>query len=183
MISHKLTEFKEIANHTNKSNAFETDHLQGIYFANMLSNQRSIITGICVTVMLGILFTNLIVIICLFKTNQTGNPSLCIILLLSFSDVLVALIALSAFIFGTIIKTDSRVLRSASPFLNTLFPHVSLYLIGLISVDRFIRTEYYTKHQEILKPFRVFVIHILIWGLAVLNAIFAVLELLYVITI
>ena len=129
--------------------------------------------------MLGILFTNLIVIICLFKTNQTGSPSLRTILLLSFSDVLVALIALPTFTFGTIIKTDSRMLQIASPFSNTLFPYVSAYLIGLIGVERFIRIEYYTKHQEILTPFHVFVTHILIWALAVSNATFPELQLLY----
>ena len=103
--------------------------------------------------MLGILFTNLIVIICLFKINQTGSPSLRTILLLSFSDVLVALIALPTFTFTF---TDSRMLQTASPFSNTLFPYVSAYLIGFIGVERFIRIEYYTKHQEILTPFRVF---------------------------
>ena len=60
----------------------------------------------------------------------------------------------------------------------TRYFHVSAYLIELIGVDRFIKIEYYTKHKEILTPFRVFVTHILIWGLAVSNAILIVLGLL-----
>ena len=145
----------------------------------MSSDQRAILTGICVTVMLGILFTNVILKICLFKINQTGNPSLRTILLLSFTNVLLALIAFPTFIFGRIIKIDSCVLQIASPFFNSLLPYPSVYLIELIGVDRFITTECYTKHRETLTPFHVFVIHILIWGIALLNAIFAVLELLY----
>ena len=35
MISHKLTEYEEIPNYTNKSNTYQTDHLQGIYSANI----------------------------------------------------------------------------------------------------------------------------------------------------
>ena len=61
--------------------------------------------------MLGILFTNVTVIICLFKTNQTRNLSFRTILHLSFSDVLVALVALPTFIFGTVNKTNSRLHR------------------------------------------------------------------------
>ena len=89
----------------------------------MSSDQKAILAGICVTVMLGVLFTNLIVTN-LFKTNQTGNPSLRTILMLSFSNVLLVLIALLTFIFGTITKTDSQVLQIASPFFNPLMHNI-----------------------------------------------------------
>ena len=49
----------------------------------MSSDQKAILAGICVTVMLGVLFTNLIVTN-LFKTNQAGNPSLRTIFMSSF---------------------------------------------------------------------------------------------------
>ena len=178
----KLTKYVEALNYTkisNISNAFQTDNLQDITFADMSCHHRATLTGICVIVMLGILFTNATVIICLFKTNQTSNLSFRTILHLSFSDVLVALVALPTFIFGTVSKTNSRLLVIASPFFSSLFTHVSGYLIGLIGVDRFIRIEYYTKHREILTPVRVFVTQILIWGLALLNATLIVLCLLY----
>ena len=80
----------------------------------MSSDQKAILAGICVTVMLGVLFTNLIVTN-LFKTNQTGTPYNIDV---EFSDVLLALIALPTLIFGTITKTDSHVLQIASPFLT-----------------------------------------------------------------
>ena len=92
--------------------------------------------------MLGILFTNVAVMICLFKVNQTSNLSLHSILHISFSDILVALVALPTFTFGTVIKTNSRVLEIASPFFNSLFTHISVYIIGLIGADRFIRIKY-----------------------------------------
>ena len=179
MVWQKLTKYNEAVNFTNISNAFQTDHLQDITFADISRYHRFILTGICVIVMLGILFTNVTVIICLFKTNQTRNLSFRTILHLSFSDVLVALIALPTFIFGTVNKTNYHPLVIASPFFNSLFTHISLYILGLIGVDRFIRIKYYTKHREILTPFRVFVTRILIWGLALLNTILNVLCLLY----
>ena len=89
----------------------------------MSSDQKAVLAGICVTVMPGVLFTNLTVTN-LFKTNQTGNPSLRTILMLSFSNVLLVLIALLTFIFGTITKTDSQVLQSASPFFNPLMHNI-----------------------------------------------------------
>ena len=180
MVWQKLTKYNEAVNFTNISNAFQTDHLQDITFADISRYHRFILTGICVIVMLGILFTNVTVIICLFKTNQTRNLSFRTILHLSFSDVLVALIALPTFIFGTVNKTNYHLLVIASPFFNSLFTHISLYILGLIiGVDRFIRIKYYTKHREILTPFRVFVTRILVWGFALLNAILNVLCLLY----
>ena len=179
MVWQKLTKYNKAVNFTNISNAFQTDHLQDITFADISRYHRFILTGICVIVMLGILFTDVTVIICLFKTNQTSNISFRTILHLSFSDVLVALIALLTFIFGTVNKTNYRLLVIASPFVNSLFTHISLYIFGFIGVDRFIRIKYYTKHREILTPFRVFVTRILIWGLALLNAILNVLCLLY----
>ena len=120
----KLTKYVEALNYTkisNISNAFQTDNLQDITFADMSCHHRATLTGICVIVMLGILFTNATVIICLFKTNQTNNLSFRTILHLSFSDVLVALVALPTFIFGTVSKTNSRLLVIASPFFNSLF--------------------------------------------------------------
>ena len=179
MVWQKLTKYNEVVNFTNISNAFQTDHLQDIIFADISRYHRFILTGIYVIVMLGILFTNVTVTICLFKTNQTSNLSFRTTLHLSFSDVLVALIALPTFIFGTDNKTNSHLLVIASPFFNSLFTHISLYIFEFIGVDRFIRIKYYTKHREILTPFRVFVTRILIWGLALLNAILNVLCLLY----
>ena len=141
------------------------------------------LTGTYVIVMLGVLFTNVTVIVCLFKTNQTSNLSLRTILHLSFSDVLVALVALPTFIFGTVNKTDSRLLVIASPFFNSLFTHISAYIIRLNVVDRLIRIKYYTIHREILTTFRVIFTHILVCWLAVLNSFLIVFGLLYKIAV
>ena len=126
--------------------------------------------------MLGILFTNVTVIICLFKTNQTNNLSFRTILHLSFSDVLFASFGVSAFIFGSVNKTNSRGEIASSCFI--LFSRVSTYIIGLTGVDRFVRINYYIKHREILSPFRVFVAQILVWGLALLNIVIILLDVL-----
>ena len=177
MIWQKVTELEEVANYANMSNTFKVDYLQST-FANLSSDQRDILTGICVITMLGILVTNLTVIICLFKTNQTNNLYFRTILHLSFSDVLFALVGIPTFIFGSVIKTNSRVLEIPSACFIGLFSHVSMYLIGLIGVDRFVRINYYTKHREILTLFRVFMTQILIWGLALLNTVFILLDVL-----
>ena len=127
--------------------------------------------------MLGILFTNVTVIICLFKTNQTNNLSFRTILHLSFSDVLFASFGVSAFIFVSVNKTNSRVEIASSCFI-VLFSRVSTYIIRLTGVDRFVRINYYIKHREILSPFRVFVAQILVWGLALLNIVIILLDVL-----
>ena len=75
MISHKVLYTKKLQTIQNKSNAFQTDQLEGLSFANLSLDQRAILIGICVIVMLGIIFTNIIVIMCLIRTNQTGNLS------------------------------------------------------------------------------------------------------------
>ena len=178
MIRQKLSDFKEVANYTNISNAFEADYLQGVTFADLSSYHRHILIGISVIIMLGILFTNVTVIICLCKTNQTNNLSFRIILHLSFSDVLLGLVGVPTFIFGTIIKSSSLVLQFASLCFIALFSHVSIYITGLIGVDRFVRINYYTKHREILTPFRVFMVQILIWWLALLNTVLILLDVL-----
>ena len=54
-----------------------------------------------------------------------------------------------------------------------------MYVVGLIGVDRFVRINYYIKHREILTLFRVFMVQILIWGLALLNTKSFLLDLLY----
>ena len=94
------------------------------------------------------------------QNKSTNNLSSRTILHLSFSDVLFALFGVPAFIFGSINKTNSRVLEFASPCFIVLFSHVSLYILGLTGVDRFVRINYYIKYQEILSPFRVFVVQI-----------------------
>ena len=123
MIRQKVTEFKEVANYTNISTTFKVDYLQST-FSDLSSYHRDILTGICVVTMLGILFTNVTVIICLFKTNQTSNLSFRTTLHLSFSDVLFALFGIPTFIFGSVIKTNSRVLEIAPPCFIGLFSHV-----------------------------------------------------------
>ena len=138
MIRQKVTEFKEVANYTNVSTTFKVHYLPST-FADLSSYQRDILTGICVVTMLGIVFTNVTVIICLFKTNQINNLSFCTILHLSFSDVLFAICGIPTFIFGSVIKTISLLLEIASPCFIGLFSHVSMYIIGLIGVNRFVR--------------------------------------------
>ena len=177
MIRQKVTEFKEVANYTNISTTFKVDYLRST-FSDLSSYQRDILTGICVVTMLGILFTNVTVIICLFKTNQKNNLSFRTILHLSFSDVLFALFGIPTFIFGSVIKTNSRVLEIAAPCFIGLFSHVSMYIIGLTGVDRFVRINYYTKHQEILTPFRVFMAQILIWALSLLDTVLILIDIL-----
>ena len=46
-----------------------------------------------------------------------------------------------------------------------------MYIIGPIGVDRFVIINYYTKHQEILTPFLVFMAQILIWALSLLDTV------------
>ena len=175
MIRQKVTEFTEVANYTNISNVFKSEYLLSA-FGDLSSYQRDILTGISVITMLGILFTNVTVITCLFKTNQTNNLSFRTILHLSFSDVLLALVGVPTFIFGSIMNANSLVLKVASPCITALFVHFSMYIIGLLGVDRFVRINYYTKHRDILTPFRVFMAQIFTWALAVLNTVLIVLD-------
>lgn len=130
MILQKVIELKEVAIYTNISNAFKVDYLEST-FTDLSSYQRDITTGICVITMLGILFTNVTVIIFLFKTNQINNLSFRTILHLSFSDVLLALFGVPTFTFGSLNKTSSRVLEIASPCFIVLFSHVHMYIVLL----------------------------------------------------
>lgn len=121
-----------------------------------------ILTGRSVITMLRTLFTNLTVKICLFKTNQRNNLSFRIILHLSFSDVLLALVGVPTFIFDSIMNTNSRVLKVASPCITALLARFFMYIIGLLGVDRFVKINYYAKHREIVTLFCVFMAQILI---------------------
>ena len=177
MIQKNIAKFKEVANYTNISNVFEVDCLLCV-FVDLSSYQRDILIGICVITMLFILITNVTVIICLLKTNQTNNISFRTILHLNFSDVLFAFSGVPTFTFGSVIKTSSRILQIMSPCFIGLFSHLSMYIIGLIGMDRFVRINYYTKYREILAPFRVSMAQILIWGLALLDTVLILLDIL-----
>ena len=65
-----------------------------------------------------------------------------------------------------------------SPCLIGLLSHLSMYISGFIGVDRFVRINYYTKYRAILTPFRVFMAQILIWGLALLDTVSVLLDIL-----
>lgn len=131
MILQKVTELKEVANYTNISNTFKVDYLEST-FTDLSSYQRDITTGICVITMLGIIFTNVTVIIFLFKTNQINNLSFRTILHLTFSDVLFALFGVPTFTFGSFNKTSSRLLEIASPCFIVLFSYVHSVVVQIL---------------------------------------------------
>lgn len=52
---------------------------------------------------------------------------------------------------------------------NTFFVRVSIYTNNLIGYDRYLRVQYPVIYQELMLPFRIYVMSFLIWVFASLN--------------
>lgn len=104
------------------------------------------------------LFSNLVlnssVVYALIKTKQLNNISMKLILCLSVSDVLLAVLGQSLFVL--MLSTSSWDVSNCSidtavEFLVLFFVHTSAYIILLIGYDRYYRIRYLNRYSQVVK--------------------------------
>ena len=143
-----------------------TTFLQHSVYLN--SFQTILLTIFNAITMVGNFLANLAVILCLIKTEQINNLSCKMVFQLSLSDVLLAVIT-QPLVLVDIVKGNSSCAVKILSQCSTFFVRVPIYTINLIGYDRYLRVRYPMTHQERLSPFRVYMMLILIWVVALLN--------------
>ena len=118
--------------------------------------------------MVGNLLANLTVILCLIKTEQIKNMSCKLVFQLSLSNALVATIT-QPLVLVDIVRGNSFCEVKILSQCSTFFARVPIYTINLIGYDRYLRVRYPVTHQERLSPFRVYMMLLLIWVVALLS--------------
>ena len=121
---------------------------------------------------LGNFCVNLLVIVLLVKTNQLSNYSHRFLLLLTFSDVCIAIFTQP---FQTVVMSDVLLLYipcsviSLINILSNTFLHISIYTIGLIGFGRYDRMQYPLKFKKILTSYQASILITVICTLALFN--------------
>ena len=87
---------------------------------------------------------------------------------LSLSNMLAAVTAQLLFLVDLIDSKGSCAVKTLSQC-NTFFVRVSIYTNNLIGYDRYLRVQYPVIYQELMPPFRIYVMSFLIWVFASLN--------------
>ena len=116
-------------------------------FEVLSHRQFAILTAVSLFVMVVNLITNTLVIYALIKTKQIGNVTSKLILMLSVSDLMVALFC-QTFQTTTFYTRDCIVMGSYQ-FITVLFVHVSMYTIAIIGIDRYLRIKYFASFKAL----------------------------------
>ena len=115
---------------------------------NLTYGQLACLTIINLLVMAGNLIANPLVMYILFKTKQLSNASCKLILALTISDLLIALLAQSLFL--AVIYGTNCYPEIAFHFFSAFLLHLCGYTIIVIGVDRYVRIRYYSNYKTIL---------------------------------
>ena len=90
---------------------------------------------------------NLVVVYMIFKTRQYHNSSVKLFLMLSFSDMMTAVVSQPIIVY---LLYDNSLSCTTSIFLQYLFfffPYFSVFTIALIVYDRYLRITYLRKYE------------------------------------
>ena len=128
----------------NESSVLCYSHIRVSY---LTSRQLITITIINLIAMLGNVTANALVIHILIKTKQLSNNTCKLFLVLSVSDLMVAMFVQN--LLPVVLYKINCIVNAVSTFLAVLFTHVSGYTIALIGIDRYLRIKYYTRFKTI----------------------------------
>ncbi|XP_057302650.1 5-hydroxytryptamine receptor 1B-like [Hydractinia symbiolongicarpus] len=113
-----------------------------------------------ITIMTANILTNLFVIYSLVRTNQIRNHSIKLILYLSISDLLLAIIVqpfTTLVLFQTIHTRNCNVESIAESF-SAFFSHTSAYITATIGLDRYVRVRFLNNFSKVLTKRRMHLI-------------------------
>ena len=128
----------------NESSVLCHSHIKVSY---LTSRQLITITVINFISMVGNLTANALVIHILIKTKQLSNNTCKLFLVLSVSDLLIAIFVQN--LLPVVLYEINCIVNAVSAFLAVFFTHVSAYTIALIGIDRYLRIKYYAKFKAI----------------------------------
>ena len=119
----------------------------GIDFSYLNSRYLAALTVINLTVMVGNVSANAVVMYVLIKTKQIVNTTCKVIFMLSTSDLLTG--ALTQNLFTAVFYKRSCLFEAACRFTSIFIVHVSFYATAIIGIDRFIRIKYFANFKTI----------------------------------
>lgn len=136
--------------------------------ASLNYSQRFTLTTIDVMLLVTNAVANVLVIYVLINTKQLTSVSCKFLLMLSLTDILIALFTQSLFIV-VLFETKCRV-KIASQFVSAFLSRVSSYTVAVIGVDRFIRIKYRMNYMSILTNAFATILMLLAFFLALIQA-------------
>ena len=120
-------------------------------------------------ILLANLVLNILVIIVILKTKQISSTASKLIFNLSIADIVHGLIGQSLFLASLFIDF-SCVIQYTALFFLYFFGYVTVYTIGLIGLDRYVRIQYKTSYASVLTSERVHLLIFTVYCLAMLRA-------------
>ena len=109
--------------------------------------QLTVLTTANLTVMVGNVLSNALVVFILIKTKQIANITCKLIFMLSVSDLMVGLFGQT--LFTTMFYVQNCLFAHASIFVLVFAVHLSIYTISIIGVDCYLRIKHYTSFKVI----------------------------------
>ena len=134
-------------------------------------SQLVIITVINVILMAGNITINTLVIYILTKTKQIGNITCKLIFVLSVLNITIGLFSqnlLTIALYG-----NNCLFETAYRIISELLFHISMYLIAIIGIDRYLRIKYYMTFKVIWTPRVVSILISIGFAIAISQAIVA----------
>lgn len=122
------------------------------------------------TIMVGNIICNFLVMLIIIRTEQISNTACKIFFQISFADFLVGSITQPLYMVILLFRETLCILELVHTFIATALVTASLYTIGLLGVDRYIRIKYLAKFGSILPSRRVCMIMFFLWVLACVRA-------------
>ena len=109
--------------------------------------QLTVLTAVNLILMVGNVLSNALVVFILIKTKQMANITCKLIFMLSVSDLMVGLFGQT--LFTTMFYVQNCLVAHASIFVLVFAVHLSIYIISIIGVDRYLRIKHYASFKVI----------------------------------
>ena len=116
-------------------------------FSSLTQRQVDVVAIANLVVMTGNVVANILVIYILIKTAQTGNNTFKLILMLSVSDLMMALFVQN--LQTAILYEKKCILMDIYGFAAVFILHLSMYTIAIIGIDRYIRIKHYVNFKTL----------------------------------
>ena len=120
--------------------------------------------------MVGNILCNFLVMFIIIRTKQISSTACKIMFQISFADFLVGSITQPCYMVALLFRETLCILEFMYTFIGTGLVSASLYTIGLLGVDRYIRIKYPTTFEKKLPTRRVYIIMLFLWVLACIRA-------------
>ena len=116
-------------------------------YAALTEKQLTILTIINSIVMVGNIITNAIVVYILIKTKQIACITCKLIFMLSISDLMIGLFCQN--LQTAIFYEKNCLLMDSCLIISVLCVHLSMYLIAIIGIDRYLRIKHYANFKAL----------------------------------